>query len=431
VRLSEEKKRDMDKKSFELHSHPRPFYPYLILGMSILFIFYKMMLLAFPEVIRVIIMKDLSISLNQVENLSTVGIYTTILFPIPLGLLIDRFNTTKFVSLSILIASLGAFIFATSNTYGIAVVGRLLIGCGNAMALINAAKMISNWFLPTRFAQLLGIALGIGFLGGTVGQHYFVYSAEVIGWRMSLIHLSIAGFIYCLLYLLIVKDQGIQYNLNPKIKKFSFSKALKKCFSHPQTWYLYLSTGLLMASVIALTGIFGVTLLEEENGMTRLEMTQIIMAFFVAFAISIPTIGFYSTKQKKRKPYVQVGSFLLLIIATSIIFMGEKSFTYYFTAYLLLGIATGIVCLTFTMIHERNVPKIAGTTIGLLVSGVAFFSMIEFHLIESIKHSYVMTSSLVVIPISILIACILSFFLLETQAKQRLVETYRVRKKTR
>jgi predicted MFS family arabinose efflux permease len=412
----------MDKKPFEFHGHPRPFYPYLVLGMSILFIFYKMMILTLPEAMREMVMNDLGLSINEVENLSAVSFYTMILFPIPMGLLIDRFSSTKFVGLSILIASLGAFIFAKSQTFETAIFGRILIGFGISVVLINVAKIISNWFIPSRFAELLSLAIGIGFLGGIVGQHYFAYSAQIIGWRMSLIHLSIAGFTYCLLYFLIVKDQalGAKYNINPKTKKIPLQKGLKICLKNPHTWFLIITTGLLFSSVIMLGGIFEMTLLETTNQLTKQDVPRILLGFFVAFAISAPMINTISTRHKKRKPYVQGGAALLLILSLFLIFVTGGNVAYYQVLYLLLGVSAGAISVVFTMIHETFVPKMTGTTMSFLLVSMGLSYAIEFHLIETIKRFHPLISALTVLPIAIFIALFFSFFLFETKAKQRL-----------
>ena len=63
---------------------------------------------------------------------------------IPVGLLIDRYNTRIILTLSALVCAIGAFLFAKMPSYPIALNAIMLMSSGSAFAFIGALKLAAK-----------------------------------------------------------------------------------------------------------------------------------------------------------------------------------------------------------------------------------------------------------------------------------------------
>jgi len=415
------------KKSYTLTPHPRRFYPYIIWFVALIFNFYKIPILIFPESIESYISESWLASQNRIKLLTVTALYITPIVQIPLGFFIDHYGSKKIGGSCIVIASLGVLIFSASHSYSIALLGRLFIGIGVSVAVINTLKLISNWFHPKNFALMSGITISTGMLGGYIYQLYFPYFFNTINWRPSLANLSLIGIIYALIYFILLRKNqfGINYNINPKIRKFSFSKSLKKCFKHPQTWLLTSFFAFVQAPLVLFLGIWGFSFLEVQYQFKAVEASKLVSLFFFGYMVSTPFIGFFSTKIKKRKPFIQIGASLLFICLFLLLFEVVNFNHLNWFLYLILGLTSGTFPLLFTMIHERNVPMITGTVIGLLQTGLIILTLIEFHITLFLIDRFGIKHSFLLLLVSVLIGVVFSFYIKETHAKQRILEAYR------
>src|SRR5271170_3027163 len=114
--------------------------------LSALFMFYKYALEVSPSVMTATLMSTFNISGTSLGNLAACYFYAYLLLQIPAGLLLDKIGPRKVTTLAIALCALGSFVFATADSFYIAMTGRFLTGAGAAFAAVNCLKLIANWF---------------------------------------------------------------------------------------------------------------------------------------------------------------------------------------------------------------------------------------------------------------------------------------------
>jgi len=91
------------------------------------------------------------------------GVYAAL--QIPVGTVLDRLGSRRLLVVGGLTMAAGETLFALAPSFGIAVVGRLLVGVGDAMTFISVTRLTSLWFPGRRVAlavQLTGVAGSLG-----------------------------------------------------------------------------------------------------------------------------------------------------------------------------------------------------------------------------------------------------------------------------
>ncbi|MGP3773053.1 MFS transporter [Streptomyces sp. SDT5-1] len=125
---------------------------------------------------------------------------------IPVGLMVDRLGTKKVLTLGVVLFTVGQLGFAFSSSYGMALVSRALLGCGDAMTFISVLRLGTRWFPARRgplVAQLAGL---VGMAGNLVSTLVLARLLHGIGWEAAFAGSALAGVVVLVLMLLFLKD---------------------------------------------------------------------------------------------------------------------------------------------------------------------------------------------------------------------------------
>jgi MFS family permease len=100
-----------------------------------------------------------------------------------LGLLLDRYGPRRVQSVLLLVAAMGAGLFAAAESRSALFLARTLIGLGVAGCLMSALKATVLWFPKERLALVNGGVLTAGGLGAVVAATPVELMASSAGWR--------------------------------------------------------------------------------------------------------------------------------------------------------------------------------------------------------------------------------------------------------
>lgn len=122
-------------------------------------------------------------------------------FQIPLGMLLDRYGPRRVEAALLLIATLGALIFAIAETLGGLVVARALIGVGVSGCLMAAFKANVQFWPSERLPLVNGCLMGFGGLGATFATLPIEIMLGVMSWRaifvvIAAVTIGVAAAIY-------------------------------------------------------------------------------------------------------------------------------------------------------------------------------------------------------------------------------------------
>ena len=126
---------------------------------------------------------DLSLSNADLGLLSAAYFLTFAMLQLPLGIWLDRFGPRRTESALLLVAALGAAVFASSETLASLWTGRALIGVGVAGCLMAPYKAYRQWFPPERQAQLASWMLVAGTSGALASTVPVSAALPLVGWR--------------------------------------------------------------------------------------------------------------------------------------------------------------------------------------------------------------------------------------------------------
>lgn len=120
---------------------------------------------------------------------------------IPLGLLLDRYQTRHVAALLLLFAAAGSLLFALADSGLTLWLGRALIGIGVSACLMAAFKCYTCWLKPEQLPTINGLQLTSGGLGALTATAPVEWLLQHSDWRSLFIALALASVLIALLIL--------------------------------------------------------------------------------------------------------------------------------------------------------------------------------------------------------------------------------------
>ena len=403
-------------------------YPWIVWLLGAGFFFYKYLVQVSPSVMTNDLMKTFQINGAGLGNLSAFYFYAYLIMQVPVGMLLDKYSPRLLTALAILICSASTFLFAQTSSLGLACLARALIGAGAAFAAVSCFKLATLWFKPKRFALVSGLCMTAAMLGGVFGQMPLSFLTQSVGWRTALQIISVIGVILAAVYFLVVRDKTID-TPRKSVNNEPFWANLMSVLCSKQAWLLSFYSGLAFAPVSVFGGLWGVPFLETTYHLSRNSAAFAVSWIFIGFAVGAPFFGWLSDFIGKRKPILYTGTSVALVCITMALYSPTSHLVVLSLFLFCFGFGASGFFTSFAMIRELFPLALTGTVLGVMntfdavceavfepavgavldwtwdgtvVDGVHHFSVQSYHL------------SLLLLPLSLLVALSLLFFIKET-----------------
>ncbi|NGX37806.1 MAG: putative sulfoacetate transporter SauU [Chlamydiae bacterium] len=409
------------------------FLAWTIWFLSSLFMFYKYAIEVSPSVMTTHLMSEFHIDGAQLGNLAACYFYAYLLIQIPAGLLVDRFGPRRVTTIAIAICAFGTIVFANSSILFLAQLGRFLSGFGAAFAALNCLKLTANWFPSNRFALMAGLMMTLGMLGAVAGQAPLSAFINSMSWRQALFIIGVAGLVLAAIFWLVVRDQS-KYHLAPinlMPKNSNLWESVRSVFKNKQSWLLSIYSGFAFAPLTVFGGLWGVPYIAETFQVDKTHAAQVVSLIFIGFAVGAPLWGWFSDFIGNRKKVMYVGTSISTIAFCFILYAPLSLWSLNILMFL-FGFFASTFLICFSMIRETNAPAVAATAIGFMnafdallaafsdpltgkfldlawdgktVEGARIFSVVAYKW------------TLTTVPIYLIAAVVLLFFIKETHCK--------------
>jgi MFS family permease len=322
-----------------------------------------------PSVMIDSLMRDFAVGGAILGNLSAFYFYAYASLQVPVGLMVDRWGPRRMLTVGAALCAAGAALFATAETLGLAYAGRLLIGVGAAFSFVGTLKLATNWFPPERFAQLTGMTMMAGMIGGIGGQAPLAAVVEATGWRPALLGAAAVGGVLAVSIWLIVRDRpqplpGGGRDDGGGVRALLHGLAV--VFRERQNWLVSLVAASMTAPLLAFAGLWGVAWLMQAHGMERAEAAGTASLLLIGWAVGSPAAGWLSDRLNRRRPVMQAGALLGLMSLSALLYLPD--FGPVGRAALFLASGAGLSCMAigFAVLRRVNAPEVTGAAYGLL-----------------------------------------------------------------
>ena len=256
-----------------------------------------------------VLAEELSLSASALGSVIGAMFIATVAMQIPAGVALDRFGPRRVLPVMLMLAGLGSILFSQAVALEWVYAGRILLGIGFASSSAAAHILFSRWFPQDRFAQISGIMVSIGGIGGLTGTYPLAAVVEVAGWRPALLAIGLFTLAIAVLGSVTIR------NAPPHVPRPVFQPTgwramlggFREIFSNRDFPKLLLIGTVAFAPITTIAGLWGGPYFQDVHGMTVQETGAVLFALFLTTMVAGLVVGPLDRILGTRKKVVLAG----------------------------------------------------------------------------------------------------------------------------
>jgi len=295
------------------------------------------------------------------------GLLTSVYFlvfaaaQIPVGILLDRFGPRRVQSVLLLLAAVGAGVFAVSTGFLSLLIARAMIGLGMAAALTAGLKSIILWFPRERVALLNGYMIMLGSLGAVTATAPVEHLLTWMGWRQLFGILAAATGATAALIYVVVPERGIVSSMA------STPATLSSVFGDRRFWRMAPLSATCIGSAWSLQGLWASPWLIDVEGLDRASLVGRLFIMSIVLSSGAWLFGMMVHCIKRRG----IGAETILVLVAVLFIAAEFALILRaplpsilpWSVVAIVGTATVV---SFAVIADYFPPALAGRANGAL-----------------------------------------------------------------
>ena len=419
---------------------------WLICGLGALFYAYEYLLRISPSAMEPALRSHFNLSATGFGLLSAIYYYAYVPMQLPVGVLMDRFGPRRLLTLACFICVVGAFMFACTDVFVVAGIGRFLVGIGSAFAFVGVLKLATIWLPEDKLAMVAGLTAALGTIGAMFGDNVLGKVVISSGWQQTINYTAIFGIGLMFVLWYCIHDHKRDPESGGTIDSFRKNLVdLMIILREKQIWINGMYGCLVYLPTTIFAELWGIPYFTHAHGLSPSDAGFANSILFFGFMLGAPTMGFISDKIKRRKLPMLIGAIGAAIVMMMILYIPGLNTQTLYALVFLLGLLYSAQAIVFAVGRELSPNEAAGTAIAItnmiVMIGAMFLQPLVGRLLDISAHMHhavvndngisldkiqeLYTASdyqfaLSIIPIGIVIAAILvGFFIRETHAHAR------------
>jgi MFS family permease len=297
--------------------------------------------------------------------------------------MVDRYGPRRLVLAGAALMATGQLVLAASTVLELAIVGRVLVGAGDAMTFISVLRLVSAWMPPRRvpvMTQLTGI---LGQLGQLLSAIPLVALLNGPGWTPAFGSAAALSVLAGVLVLLLVADSPDRRTGPDAPTLGQVGADLATAWRHPGTRLGLWSHFTTQFSGMVFALLWGFPFLVSGQGRSHAEASALLTVFVLAGVGAAPFLGVLVQRHPLRRSWLVLTIIGSTVAAwTAVLSLPGAAPTWLLVA-LVVTLAVGGPgsMIGFDFARSFNPPNRLGTATGIVNVGGFAASLVTLMLI--------------------------------------------------
>ncbi|WP_263253879.1 MFS transporter [Saccharopolyspora rosea] len=298
------------------------------------------------------------------------GVYLAL--QVPSGLLADRLGPRKVITGGVLALAAGSAVFGFSASVVGGIVGRMLIGFGDAFMFTNVLRLAAHWFPPHRFGKVAAITGLAGGLGQVVSTLPLGMALDGLGWLPTFLGAAAVTAALAVAAAAVIRDQPAHTSAHTRDEPAPVERVrhtLREVVAQRGTKHSFWTHFVLMAQFLAVTTLWGSPWLTQSQG--RSDVGTLLLLSVVGFIVGSWFAGQYIAGRHVRREWYTFGlsCVVALVWAVMVGWPGVLPTPVLVAALVLIGFGGGAAMLAFDGARAANSAHRSGTATGVVNMG--------------------------------------------------------------
>jgi sugar phosphate permease len=309
---------------------------------------------------------------------------------VPVGVLLDRYGPRVLVASGAAGMAAGQVVLALAPSATWVLVGRVLVGAGDALTFVSVVRLIPAWFAARRVPVMTQLTGSLGQLGQVLSAVPVVALLHAEGWRTTFLSVAAVGVVATIAVLAVVRDapadpgtvvlaadDGRRLGLLRRRWRPAPARAprepgaLRAVLADPGArlgfWMHF--TGQFSNHVVVL--LWGFAFFVEGQGRTAGEASALLTLNVVAAVVSGPLIGLLVGRRPGARMPLALGTAVAIGIAWLSVVLPTSPVPLWVLAVFVVVVAVGgpTSLIAFDVARSCTPPARLGTATGFVNTG--------------------------------------------------------------
>jgi len=276
------------------------------------------------------------------SSLAVVQLLVYAALQIPVGVVLDRHGPRVLIATGAVLMVAGQTTMALAPTLGVALVGRILVGAGDAMTFISVSRLIASWF-SGRALPLLSQAMGtIGALGQVLSAIPLSIVLHQFGWEpayLSAAALSVVAFILVFVFVRNAPSGSVQIE-RPGGWPAALHQ-LRESLARPGTQLGFWSHFVTQSPGTVLSLLWGFPFISVGLGYGAAAASLFLTLIVAVAIVAGPILGILSARYPYRRSNIVLGIVVSMAVAWSALLLWPGQPPLWLVVLLLVVVAVG------------------------------------------------------------------------------------------
>lgn len=242
------------------------------------------------------------VSASVLSTLAVVQLIVYAALQVPVGVILDRVGPRILIMVGAALMIVGQLAVAVAPDFGVAVIGRILVGAGDATTFISVLRLLSLWFSGRILPQVSQWTGNIGQLGQVLSAVPFAWLLHDFGWTPAF---SAAAALSCLALILtaLVVRNGVdeRWRSGQVTTWRQAMRQLRDALRRPGTQLGFWSHFVTQSSGSMFSLLWGFPLLVAGLGYSSAQAATLLSLLIVSGMIAGPILGVLTARHPLRK----------------------------------------------------------------------------------------------------------------------------------
>lgn len=254
------------------------------------------------------------VAATALSSLAVVQLVVYAALQIPVGVMLDRVGPRFLLATGASLMLVGQTTLALSDTLGVAIVGRILIGAGDAMTFVSGIRLLASWFAGRRLTFVSQLFGSLGQFGQIVAIFPLSIALHTWGWTPTYLTVAALSAIVLVAILAIVTSGPGAEAHEPQSWSQSAHR-LRAALARPGTQLGFWSHFVTQSSLTSFTLLWGFPFLSIALGYGPTGAAALLTVTVASAVVSGPILGLLCA----RFPLRRSNLVLAIVIAMGIV----------------------------------------------------------------------------------------------------------------
>lgn len=276
--------------------------------------------------------------------LSTLAVVQLVIYAalqVPVGVMIDRVGPRFLITLGAILMCLGQVTLALAPSLSVAIIGRVLVGAGDAMTFISAIRLLASWFegrtLPI-LSQLLGT---VGQTGQILSAFPLALALHSWGWTPTYLSAASLSVIVVIIVATLGRAPEPGAVVHQAVSWGASLQHLRESLRRPGTQLGFWAHFVTQSSVTMFTLLWGFPFLSIGLGYGPTGAAALLSLIVIVAGISGPILGILSARYPLRRSNIVLGIVLGMAVVWTALLLWPGEPPLWLVILLVAAIAVG------------------------------------------------------------------------------------------